>query len=117
MAISAGETGSVGIVRDGLVFLYESPSRRHTTESEFDVSGLDTLPKVTILYFAVDADPELLRYAAAHSDGLVIAGAGAGEFSRREQSFSPEGGCSAAACADGRRKCGKAGTTVPAILI
>ena len=47
------------------------------------MSGLKTLPKVTVLYFAVDADPELLRYAAEHSDGLVIAGAGAGEFSEK----------------------------------
>lgn len=83
MAISAGETGDIGVVRDNCVFLYESPSKRHTVRSEFDVSSLDTLPKVTILYFAVDADPELLRYAAEHSDGLVIAGAGAGEFSEK----------------------------------
>ena len=81
MAIAAGETGSIGIVRDGEVLLYETPSKRHTTNSEFDVSGQETLPKVSILYFSVDADPELLRYAAEHSDGLVIAGAGAGEFS------------------------------------
>ena len=83
MALSAGETGSIGIVRDGLVYLYESPSRKHTTDSEFDISGLTSLPKVSILYFAVDAAPELLRYAAEHSDGLVIAGAGAGEFSEK----------------------------------
>lgn len=83
MAISAGETGSIGVVRDGTVFLYESPSKRHTTDSEFDVSGLETLPKVSVLYFSVDADPEMLRYAAGHSDGLVIAGAGAGEFSEK----------------------------------
>ena len=83
MAIAAGETGAIGIVRDGTVFLYETPSRKHTTGSEFDVSGLETLPKVSVLYFSVDADPELLRYAAEHSEGLVIAGAGAGEFSEK----------------------------------
>ena len=83
MAISAGETGSVGIVRDGAVYLYESASKKHTTDSEFDVSGLNTLPKVSILYFSVDADPALLAFAAEHSDGLVIAGAGAGEFSEK----------------------------------
>ena len=83
MAISAGETGDIGIVRDGVVYLYESPNRKHTLASEFDVSGLDTLPKVSVLYFSVDADPELLRFAAEHSDGLVIAGAGAGEFSEK----------------------------------
>ena len=82
-ALAAGETGSIGIVRDEMVYLYESPSRKHTTTSEFDISGLTALPKVSILYFSVDADPELLRYAAEHSDGLVIAGAGAGEFSEK----------------------------------
>ena len=83
MALAAGETGSIGIVRDELVYLYEDPSRKHTTDSEFDISGLTTLPKVSILYFSVDADPDLLRFAAEHSDGLVIAGAGAGEFSEK----------------------------------
>ncbi len=81
MAISAGETGAIGIIRDGAVYLYEKPSKKHTTATEFDVSGLTDLPKVSVLYFSVDADPELLHYAAEHAEGLVIAGAGAGEFS------------------------------------
>ncbi|MDO4537808.1 MAG: asparaginase, partial [Coriobacteriales bacterium] len=80
-AIAAGEAGAIGIVRDGEVFIYEEPTIRHTGTSEFDVSNITTLPKVSIVYFSVDADPELLTYAAEHSDGLVIAGAGAGEFS------------------------------------
>ena len=80
-AISAGEMGAIGVVRDGAVYLYETPGKKHTTETEFDVEGLTSLPRVSILYFAVDADPALLRFAAEHSDGLVIAGAGAGEFS------------------------------------
>ena len=83
MAISAGETGDIGVVRDGMVFLYEETSKKHTVETEFDVSDLTTLPKVSILYFFVDADPDLLRYAADNSEGLVIAGAGAGEFSSK----------------------------------
>ena len=81
MAISAGEMGDLGVVRDGILYLYEKPLKKHTTESEFDISGRTALPKVSILYFHVDADPELLRYAAEHADGLVIAGAGEGSFS------------------------------------
>ena len=81
MAISAGEMGAIGVVRDRMVYLYEAPTKRHTIETEFDITGLTDLPKVSILYFSVDADPELLRFAAERSDGLVIAGAGAGEFS------------------------------------
>ena len=57
------------------------PGRKHTLATEFDISGLKKLPKVPVLYFNVDADPAMVKYAAAHSDGIVIAGAGAGEFS------------------------------------
>ena len=48
----------------------------------FDVSSLCSLPKVSVLYFNADADAELVRFAAERSAGLVIAGAGAGEFSQ-----------------------------------
>lgn len=82
-AIAAGEMGAIGVVRDGDVYIYETPVRKHTMDTVFDVSALETLPSVSILYFAVDADPELLRFAAGRSDGLVIAGAGAGEFSEK----------------------------------
>lgn len=82
MAISAGEMGSIGIVRDREVYLYETPAKRHTLDTPFDVSTLERLPRVSVIYFAVDADPALLRWAAEHADGLVIAGAGAGEYSQ-----------------------------------
>lgn len=89
-AISSGELGALGVVRDGNVYMYESSRKIHTTQSklnlytnklDFNSNNLNKLPKVSIIYFSVDADPELLEYAAKISDGLVIAGAGAGEFS------------------------------------
>ena len=80
-AIAAGEMGAIGVVRDGELYIYETPAKKHTTQTEFDVSSLTSLPRVDILYFSVDADTELLRFAAQRSAGLVIAGAGAGEFS------------------------------------
>lgn len=48
----------------------------------FNISSLQSLPCVSVLYFNADADAELVRFAAERSAGLVIAGAGAGEFSR-----------------------------------
>ncbi|MBO2517480.1 MAG: L-asparaginase [Clostridiales bacterium] len=91
MAISAGETGAAGFVRDGRVyFMYGRPEKVLPEDSAFDVSRLTDLPKVSIVYFAVDADPQFLRYAAEHSEGLVIAGAGAGEFSRAYQAVIRE---------------------------
>ncbi|MCQ2123806.1 MAG: asparaginase [Fibrobacter sp.] len=47
----------------------------------FDVSDLQELPKVNVVYFGVDSDPRILEYAASVSEGVVVAGAGAGEFS------------------------------------
>lgn len=47
----------------------------------FDVSHLQELPRVNVVYFGVDSNPKLLEYASSISDGLVIAGAGSGEFS------------------------------------
>ena len=81
MAISAGESGCIGVIRNNEVIYYEEPVQKHTTATEFDVNNVSALPSVQIVYFAVDADPGLLTYAAEHADGLVIAGAGAGEFS------------------------------------
>lgn len=80
-AISSGGSGAIGVVRDGRVYLYETTNKCHTMATQFDVSGLKTLPRVSTLYFSVDAAPELLEYAAKISEGIVIAGAGAGEFS------------------------------------
>lgn len=82
-AISGGETGNIGVIRDGHVYIYEAPSTVHTTQSEFSANNLSELPSVATIYFSVDADPELLAYAAERYAGVVIAGAGAGEFSRR----------------------------------
>ena len=81
MAMSAGETGSIGVVRNEEVSFYENTTRKHTIDTEFDVKGESKLPNVQIVYFAVDSDPEILKYAAKNAEGLVIAGAGAGEFS------------------------------------
>ena len=51
-------------------------------EKAFDISNMRELPRVFVLYFNADADAELVRFTAERSAGLVIAGAGAGEFSR-----------------------------------
>ena len=81
-ALSGGENGSIGIIRDDEVFFYGKSIKKHTVYTEFDVSDISSLPKVSIVYFATDQDPAIMRYAASISDGIVIAGAGAGEFSQ-----------------------------------
>lgn len=81
MAISAGEAGCIGVIRDDEAIFHDVPTKAHTVNTEFIIKEGDMLPGVQILYFAVDSDTGILKYAAEHFSGLVIAGAGAGEFS------------------------------------
>lgn len=82
MAISSGETGSIGIIRNNEVYFYEESIKKHTLNSEFDISETKELPSVNVVYFNANANPKILEYTASISDGIVIAGAGAGEFSK-----------------------------------
>jgi L-asparaginase len=63
---------------DDIVF-YRTPTRRHTAQSEFDVSSIDALPRVDVIYVSVATQPGLAQAALAlGAKGLVIAGTGAG---------------------------------------
>ncbi len=81
--VDAISGSSIGMIRDGKVHLYETPTRIHTFKTEFDVSELRSLPKIAILYYHIGADENLLKYVSNQVDGIVIAGAGAGEFSEK----------------------------------
>ncbi|MCQ2795062.1 MAG: asparaginase [Bacilli bacterium] len=85
-AISAGPMGALGFVRNKEVFFYEASTKLHTSTSEFAQifskdNEITKLPKVNVAYFNVDADVEIIRTLGKFYNGLVIAGAGAGEFS------------------------------------
>lgn len=80
-AFSSDDFGCLGYIRDTRPFFYNAPVKKHTVETEFDLKGIPELPKVSIAYFHVDADPEILRFQYEKSDGLIIAGAGNGEMS------------------------------------
>lgn len=73
------DLGPLGYVDGDRVSYYRSPTRRHTTRSEFDVAGVTALPQVEILYSY--ADPSTLPIRAlvqAGVAGIVFAGTGAG---------------------------------------
>ncbi len=80
-AFSSDDFGCLGYIRDTKPYFYNAPVKKHTVDTEFDVRDLTELPKVSIAYFHVDADPEILRFQMEKSDGLIIAGAGNGEMS------------------------------------
>lgn len=81
-AFSASDFGCMGYMVDGVPHLFNASVKPHTLATEFDASDLEELPPVAVAYFAVDADPGVLRYHAEHgAKGIVVAGAGAGCYS------------------------------------
>jgi L-asparaginase len=70
---------------DGQVIFYHAPARRHTVHSEFDVGGLDDLPRVDVVVSYLGADGAFVDAAvAAGAQGIVSAGTGAGRATPAE---------------------------------
>lgn len=64
---------------DGRVLFYHRPNRPHTTATEFDLAGIDALPRVDVVVSYLGADGVMIDAAiAAGARGIVSAGTGAG---------------------------------------
>ena len=74
------ELGFLGYLDSDLKpMFYREPMRKHTHQTEFDVSNLEDLPKVYIVYAYEGADDLVVRaLIEAKAPGIVIAGMGAG---------------------------------------
>jgi L-asparaginase len=73
------ELGLLGYADPDNIVFYRAPTRRHTAESQFDLTQINDFPKVTILYSYAGDDGDMARAAVAGgAKGLVIAGTGAG---------------------------------------
>ena len=58
---------------------YHRPVRKHTTQTEFDVQALTSLPRVDVILSYVNADGVMIEAAAkAGAKGIVSAATGAG---------------------------------------
>jgi L-asparaginase len=74
--------GLLGVVDSDRVVYYRKPERRHTSDSEFDVTGMTELPRVDVFYTYQGAPGDVIRAAVdAGAQGIVIATAGAGAMS------------------------------------
>ena len=81
----APELDYLGYIDEDKITFYRASTKRHTVNSEFDVSGLSTLPKVDIVYSYIEPNPEVIRALVSSGDkGLVFAGTGAGNISKFE---------------------------------
>ncbi|MCM2989887.1 type II asparaginase [Bacillus safensis] len=81
-AFKSLEQGYMGEIAGEVVSFYNEPTRKHTTESEFDVSKIKELPQVDILY-GYQNDQKYMYDAAvkAGAKGIVVAAAGNGTMS------------------------------------
>ena len=67
--------GVLGHADGDAVVFYRQPVRRRAPDTEFDVYGLDTLPRVDIAYSYAGADGTAIRaFAAAGARGIISAG-------------------------------------------
>ena len=80
------ELGYLGYVDEDKISFYRTSTKRHTLNSEFDVSGLTQLPKVDIVYSYIEPSTEIVHALVSSGDkGMVFAGTGAGSISSFEK--------------------------------
>ena len=78
--------GIVGVVDADRVVFYRSGVKRHTTNSEFDISTVSKLPRVDVILVYQGAEGDLIKAAVDHgAKGIVMATAGAGATSGTQQ--------------------------------
>lgn len=75
------EEGMLGSLIFGEADFFHKPHGRHTTNSEFSVDGVTSLPRVDIVYACADSSPDLIDIMVkAGAKGIVIAGVGDGNM-------------------------------------
>jgi L-asparaginase len=73
------ELGVLGYIQGARVAFYRLPARKHTANSEFELTGLDKLPTVEIAYgFENVSRTTVDALTASGVDGIVYAGVGDG---------------------------------------
>jgi L-asparaginase len=76
-------SGLIGSVAYGQADFYRGPIGKHTTESEFSLTGVTALPRVDIVMAYENMDGALIDAAvAAGARGVVIAGVGNGNLTK-----------------------------------
>lgn len=77
----APNSGALGYIFNGKVFYNQSPLKKHTTQSVFDVTNLNSLPKVGIVYSYSNIDPDMVKPMLDHGyKGIIHAGVGNGNI-------------------------------------
>ena len=75
------ELGLLGYIQGNKPYFYRASTRKHTLDAEFDISNLDKLPQVDIVYGYANVGPVALNaLVAAGAKGIIHAGVGDGSL-------------------------------------
>ena len=75
-----------GFIASGHNYFVRQTTKRHTSGSEFDVSKLDSLPRVDIVYSHSNADRVPIdAFVKAGAKGIIMAGTGDGSVHEWEE--------------------------------
>jgi L-asparaginase len=89
----SAEHGYLGVIVGGKPYFYNESTRKHATNTEFDISRLEKLPQVDILYGYQNSDKYGYMYEAAVKagvKGIVIAAPGNGSLSKAIQKVAAD---------------------------
>lgn len=82
-AFASPNTGSIGQVYDGRVFYNAQTLNKHSGSSAFDISKIESLPSVEIVYaYAGASDAAINAFINNNAAGIIIAGTGDGSFDK-----------------------------------
>ncbi|MGI9263977.1 MAG: type II asparaginase, partial [Gammaproteobacteria bacterium] len=75
------ERGLIGVTLYGKNTFFRGPYRVHTSDSDLSVAGIESLPRVDIIYSHADMSPDLIDASMANgAKGIVTAGVGNGNM-------------------------------------
>jgi L-asparaginase/glutamin-(asparagin-)ase len=78
------ELGLLGYIQGSKPFFYRQSTRKHTVDTEFDVSALTVLPQVDIVYGYANVGPVAVdAFMAAGAKGIIHAGVGDGSLAAK----------------------------------
>ncbi|WP_395407313.1 type II asparaginase [Pseudoduganella sp. UC29_106] len=78
------ELGVLGYMQGNKPYFYRASTRKHTVETEFDISNIQALPQVDIVYgYANMNDVALNAFIAAGAKGIIHAGTGDGSLAAK----------------------------------
>jgi L-asparaginase len=84
-AFKSPDLGFLGYADPDKVVYYRLPTRRHTVNSEFDATKIDTLPQVDVQYSYLEASGAPIDALVAEgAKGIVVDGSGAGSPSTQQ---------------------------------